>query len=74
MFKNRAIQMTMVKTPANDTTEATEEYHIDPEQISKIVQENVKYAAIAIGSVILLNRVLSTASQIAVTATTAHLY
>lgn len=68
MFKNRAIQVKMVKTSKNeDTSEPIEErVHVDPEQINKIAKDFVTHTAIVVGAVVVGTTVLNTLSKIAI--------
>lgn len=68
MFKNRAIQVTMVKTPKNeDAAEPIEErVNVDLEQINKIAKDFVTHTAIVVGAVVVGTTVLNTVSKIAI--------
>lgn len=49
MWGRRALQVKMVKTSSDETT--AECTHLDPEQISTMAKDLVKYTAITIGAV-----------------------
>lgn len=68
MFKNRAIQVKMVKTPKNDdAAEPIEErVDVDFELINKIAKDFVTHTAIVVGAVVVGTTVLNTISKIAI--------
>lgn len=69
MFRrNRALQVTMVKTPKNETpTDSKEECtHVDPEEIAKIAKDFVTHTAKAACAVIVTYAVSTAVTQIAV--------
>ena len=68
-LKNRELRIKMVKNPKHDetdTTELEEGFHIEPETITKIAREIVKISAIAVVTVLAVDKILTTASEIAV--------
>lgn len=67
-LKNREFRIKMVKTPQteDDAPEMETRIHVDPEQIAKITKGLVKHAAIALGTIIVVSKVLDTLSEIAV--------
>jgi hypothetical protein len=68
-LKNREFRIKVVKNPRNDeliSDEMEESLHTDPETITKIAKEIVKISAIAVISVLVVDKVLTTASEIAV--------
>lgn len=66
MFKNRALQVRMVKSNPQDSTDATVVHNLDPEQINMIAKEQIKNVAIAVGAVVAGSKFLSTVSEIAI--------
>lgn len=70
MFKNRSLNIQMVKNPKrNDSTETTEECnHFDLEMLNGIVKDQVKHSAIAIVSGIAVTIAMKTVSEIIVNA------
>jgi len=65
MFKNRALQVKMVKTGTEEEP-VDEVVSLDPEQIAKIAKELVKHTAIAIGALIVTTAVATAAKEIAI--------
>lgn len=72
MFKNRSIQMKIVKDAVNDAT-PTEINIVDLEQIAKIATDYTLKTIGAVGVVIAGNRVLKTICEIAVVAAKAKI-
>lgn len=73
-FKNRAVQITMVKTAEPSTTAPTADTSsMDPEQIAQIATEFTVKTIGAIGAVIAGHKVLSTICEIAVVAAKAKI-
>lgn len=68
MFKNRAAQVTFVKTPKEPTVSntTTGHWHIDFPQISKIMQEQVRTVAVVAVAAAVVLKVTDTACEIAV--------
>lgn len=73
MFKNRALQVRMVKSNPQDSTDATVVTNLDPEQINKIAKEQVKNVAIAVGVVVAGSKLMNTVSEIAIIAAKAKI-
>jgi hypothetical protein len=73
MFKDRAIQMSFVKKPAENGAENTEVKVVDPEQIAKIATEYTIKTIGAVGAVIAANKMFSTVCEIAVIAAKAKI-
>jgi len=68
-LRNRELRIKMVKNPKNNeiiSDEMEESFHIEPETITKIAKEIVKISAIAVVVVLAVDKVLTTASEIAV--------
>jgi hypothetical protein len=72
MFKNRSIQMKIVKD-ADTTSDTTEVKMMDPEQIATIATEFTLKTIGAVGVVVAGNRVLKTICEIAVVAAKAKI-
>jgi len=70
MFKNRAVQVSLVKTKKADdnVAETTQVASVDPKEIAEIATEFTLKTIGAIGAVIAANKALSTACDIAVIA------
>lgn len=69
MFKNRAVQVSLVNTKkADNVAETTQVTSVDPKEIAEIATEFTLKTIGAIGAVIAANKVLSTACDIAVIA------
>jgi hypothetical protein len=67
MFKDRAIQVRMVKSvPSGDTTDTTAVQTLSTEQINEIAGEQIRNLAIAVGGVMAASTLLTTVSKIAV--------
>lgn len=74
MFKNKAVQVTLVNTKKQEAeTPAVEVLTANPEEIAKIISDVAVKTIGAIGIVFAANRVLSTACEIAVVVTKAKL-
>lgn len=75
MFKNRAVQVSLVNTKkaVENGIEEAPVTEVDPEQIAKIATEYTIKTIGAIGAVIAANRVLSTICEIAVVAAKAKI-
>lgn len=73
MFKNRAIQVQMVKKEDKTATDTDVVPSVDPEQIAKIVQDTATTIIVTVGLVVAANRILNTACKIAVITTKARL-
>ena len=71
LLKKRALQVKLVKQ--NDADETTSS-HVDPEQIGKIVTQQVQQVAIAVGAVLLFRTFLNTTSEIAIIAAKAKIH
>lgn len=69
MFKNRSIQMKLVRDNAA-STEENEIKIVDPEQIAQIATDYTMKTIATIGAVVAANRILKTICEIAVI--TAH--
>jgi hypothetical protein len=67
MFKNRAMQVTMVKTPKDETVSDTTvgRLHIEREDITKLLTEMRNTALMGVGAVAAL-KVVTAACEIAV--------
>lgn len=73
MFKKHALQVSVVKEPKKqDTASSTvvSHLHVEPEQISKIVTDQVMNAALVFMSVYAVKVTIDTCSQIAINLTT----
>lgn len=72
MFKNRSIQMKIVKDaePGAETPEITV---VDPEQIGKIAKDYTMLTVGAIGAAVAANKIVNTICEIAVLAAKAKL-
>lgn len=66
MFRNRALQVQMIKNPRGKDDETVEAHTVDLEQVNKIVQEQVMHLAIVVGVVVAGMKLLDTACQIAI--------
>lgn len=69
MFKNRALQLSVIKTNNNtiDSDESTTMFAaLDPEKINTLVKDQVKHIAIAVVAVMAAATVLNTVSEIAI--------
>jgi hypothetical protein len=74
MFKNRALEVRMVKsTPNGDTPNTNVVSTLTPDQINEILQAQVKNVAIAVGVVVAGAKLLNTVSEIAVIAANARI-
>lgn len=75
MLGNRALQVQVVKKSndknAVDVVDAAP--LVDPEQIVKIAKDYTTHVAITVGAVIVGNRLLKTACEIAIIAAKAHI-
>lgn len=66
MFKNRAMQVTMVKTPKETVSSTTTgHWHIEPEQINEIAKDQVRNVASVTVKAVIAYKVLTTACEIA---------
>lgn len=75
MFRNRALQVKMVKDnkePSFSST-TTGHWHLEPEQINKIVKDQVKNTVIVVGGALAAKKLLSTICEVAVIAAKAKL-
>lgn len=68
MFKNRALQMTLVNIDKNAPAPAADIVAVDPELIAKIATEFATKTITTIGIAFAANRVLKTVCEIAVVA------
>lgn len=68
MFKNRAMQVQMVKTPKNTTQTGTTESHveIDFNKISTILKEQTKNIALVAVAAVVILKMTDTACEIAI--------
>ena len=66
MFKNRALQVKVVKsTDENGAVDSTAVVpHIDPEDINKIAREQAKNIAVAVSATIISSMLAKTASEV----------
>jgi len=64
MFKNRALQVRMVKPNDQGGTETTVIQTIDPEKLNKIIKDQVRNIGLVVGSIMLANKVLDTTSTL----------
>ena len=75
MFGNRAVQVSVVKkAPASDTTDINNVVpSVDPNQINNLLKDYTTHVAVTVGTVIVGNRLLKTACDIAIIAAKAKL-
>lgn len=68
MFKNRALQVRVVKTNQNEDffAEPIEMPSVDPEKINQILTEQMQNVAKAVGGLLILSFVLNTTSELIV--------
>lgn len=64
MFKNRALQVRMVKPDGQGGTQTTVIQTIDPEKLNQIVKDQVRNIGIVVGAIMLANKVLDTTSTL----------
>lgn len=71
MFKKRALQVKVVKDPKPETKSSTVEghWHVDPEQLTKLLQETVKTTTIAAIALYAAKVAVDTGSKIAINLT-----
>lgn len=72
-FKNRAVQVSLVKKSDDHASDTVEVKTVEPEQIAEIAKDFVVKTAIVVGCVLVVSFVLSAACEIAVTAAKANI-
>lgn len=66
MFKNRAIQVQMVKKSTDGSNATAQSTSLDLDDLSKVIKDQIQNVAIAVGGVLVANKVLNTVSEITV--------
>lgn len=73
MFKNRSLQVQMVKTPKQkDSTDTHECAHMSLEQINVFAKDQVRNLAVVSAGLYAAKKVLDTTCQIAIIKSTVH--